>query len=191
VRRLLNLKWRLLPLVAAAVVLCLPVLQDLWSHRQVSVAAETAQARLDTIKADKVQGIPSRIIIPNFSIDLPVVSQSYNNSTKTWPVSPTNANYASNTAQANNVKGEALIYGHNNRRVFGPLLNMKQGDIVYIYTINNHVFKYAYNGSEDITPTKLSIFDDMAKAGPGLKLITCDGPDFEYRHLMKNVLQTN
>jgi LPXTG-site transpeptidase (sortase) family protein len=160
------------------------VLQNLWNHRQVSVAAETAQARLDTLKADKVQGIPSRIIVPSIAIDLPIVSQSYNLSTKTWPVSPTNANYANDTAQANNTKGETLIYGHNNRRVFGPLLNMKQGDAVYVYTSNNHVFKYIYQASEDITPTKLSIFDDMAKAGPGLKLITCDGPYFEYRHLM-------
>jgi LPXTG-site transpeptidase (sortase) family protein len=183
-RRLLSLKWRLLPLAAALVVLSFPVIQGMWNHHQVSVAADTAQAKLDSKQTARVSGIPSRIIIPTLSVDLPVVSESYNSVAKTWPVSPTNANYASNTAQANNTSGETLVYGHNNRHVFGPLLNMKQGDIVYVYTNNNHIFKYSYQSSQDITPTKLSIFGDMAKAPPGLKVITCDGPDFEYRHLM-------
>jgi LPXTG-site transpeptidase (sortase) family protein len=183
-RRLLNLKWRLLPLVVALAVLCFPVAQNIWNHHRVSMVAEIAEAKLDNRAQSKIQGMPTRIIIPSLSIDLPVVPQSYNNATKTWPVSPTNANYASNTAQVNNTSAETLIYGHNNHRVFGPVLNMKQGDIVYVYTDNNHVFKYSYQNSQDITPTKLSIFDDMAKAPAGLKLITCDGPNFEYRHLM-------
>jgi sortase (surface protein transpeptidase) len=94
------------------------------------------------------------------------------------------ANYAAESALINNSRGESLIYGHNNRRVFGQLLGMNPGGIVYVYTANGHVFKYSYAGSEDVTPTKLSILDDMAEAPAGLKIITCDGPYFQYRRLM-------
>jgi sortase (surface protein transpeptidase) len=184
VRRLIALKWRLLPLAAAAVILCVPFISSTFSHRQVARAAQAAEAKLQTPEAKPVQGVPVRIIIPSLSIDLPVVSQSYSNATKTWPVSSTDANYASNTAPVNNTHGETLIYGHSTRSIFGPLLNLTPDAAVYVYSDNGHVFKYSYAGSQDVTPYKLSIFNDMAKAPAGLKLITCDGPYFQYRRLM-------
>jgi LPXTG-site transpeptidase (sortase) family protein len=151
----------------------------------VAQAAQTAESRLQSKKSTKtISGIPSRIIIPSLSIDLPVVSQKYSESTKSWPVSITEANYASSTAPLNNSRAETLIYGHSTRSIFGPLLNLKPGDVAYVYTNNDHLFKYSYDGSQDVTPYKLSIFQDMANAPAGLKLITCDGPNFEYRRLM-------
>lgn len=187
-RQLLALKWRLVPLVVAAAVLCIPFVQASLNHRQVSKAAQAAEAGLLRSKAEtgpaKISGVPNRIIVPSLSIDLPVLTQSYSDVAKTWPVSRSEANYASNTAPINNSAGETLIYGHNTRSVFGPLLDLKPDSLVYVYTDNGHIFKYIYKSSQDVTPTKLSIFEDMATAPAGLKLITCNGPYFEYRHLM-------
>lgn len=183
-RRLIALKWRLLPLAAAAVILCIPFISSTFNHRQVAKAAQAAEVKLKSPAAKPVQGLPARIIIPSLSIDLPVVSQNYSDVTKTWPVSLTDANYASNTAPINNSHAETLIYGHATRSVFGPLLDLKPDAAVYVYTDNGHVFKYSYSGSQDVTPYKLSVFDAMAKAPAGLKLITCDGDYFQYRRLM-------
>lgn len=184
-RQLLALKWRLLPLVIAAAVLSIPIISGVLSRYRVSLAAQSAQSQLDKpSRPAKLAGAPQRIIIPALSIDLPVAAQSYSATAKTWPVAAGVANYAAETALINNSQGESLIYGHNNRQVFGPLLDIEPGAIVYVYTASGNIFKYSYTGSEDVTPNKLSVIEDMAKAPAGLKLITCDGPNFEYRRLM-------
>jgi len=185
VRRLYAIKWRLLPLAIAAAVLCVPIVQSVLRHHEVSQAAQAAEIKLSQKPAaSSIQGTPARILVPRLSVDLPVVPQAYSAVTKTWPVATSQANYALNTALINNSSGESLIYGHDTRSVFGPLTDLKPNDLVYVYTDNGHVFKYAYQSAQDVTPTKLSIFNDMAKAPAGLKLITCSGAYFQYRHLM-------
>lgn len=184
-RQLLALKWRLLPLVVAVAVLCIPIIEGALNRHQISVAVQTAQSELNKHpKAAKIEGTPRRIIIPNLSIDLPVVSQSYSRITKTWPVSPASANYAVESSLINNSHGQSLIYGHNNRAVFGSLLKIKPDTIVYVYTDNGHIFKYSYIGSQDVSPRQTDIVANMTKEPAGLNLITCDGAYFQYRHLM-------
>jgi LPXTG-site transpeptidase (sortase) family protein len=179
------LKWRLLPLAMVPIILALPFLSSTLNHHQIVQAAQAAQAQLNKAKPSaSIQGQPTRILIPSLSIDLPVVPQSYSPITRTWPVATADANYAANTAPINNTNGETLIYGHSSRHVFGQLLKMRPSEVAYVYTNNGHVFKYSYVGSQDVTPTQLSIIDDMAKAPAGLKLITCDGDYFQYRYLM-------
>jgi LPXTG-site transpeptidase (sortase) family protein len=184
-KKLKALKWRLLPLVAAAIVLCIPFAENYWSRHQVSSAASSAQTKLDqSHKIIKLQGNPNRILIPSLSIDLPVVPQSYSTALKSWPVAPSSANYATETALINNTKGQSLIYGHDNRSVFGPLLTMPPGTVAYIYTDNGHIFKYSYVGYKDVSPQQINVVAEMAKAPAGLNLITCTGDYFQYRHLM-------
>jgi len=185
IRRLLALKWRLLPLLAAAIILCIPLAENAWSHRQISQAAQAAQLKLAAVpKTAKLQGAPNRILIPSLNIDLPVVSQSYSPALKSWPVSASTANYATETALINNFHGQSLIYGHDTRSVFEPLLGLKANAIVYVYTANGHVFKYTYSGAQDVSPRQTDIVADMAKQPAGLNLITCDGAYFQYRHVM-------
>ena len=184
-KQLLALKWRLLPLVAAAVILAAPfALSYLNKHQALSEAGVADEKLQNEEVVSKIEGTPNRVLIPSLAIDLPVVSQSYSPITKTWPVASGLANHATESALVNNFKGEALIYGHNSRKVFGPILKMKPGEVVYVYTDNGHIFKYEYISSRDVTPAKTEIISEMAKASAGLKLITCDGPNFEYRHLM-------
>ncbi len=175
-----------MPLVLAAIILAFPLIENGFTQRRITNAAQSAQASLTVSNkvTARLQGIPNRILVPSLLIDLPVVSQSYSPFTKTWPVSAATANYAAETAPINNNKGESLLYGHNNRAVFGPLLNLKPGDIVYVYTDNGHLFKYSYLSSQDVSPRQTDVIADMANSPAGLKMITCDGPYFQYRHLM-------
>ena len=184
-RRLLSLKWRLLPLAAAFLILCIPVFENIHTHRQINTAANQAQSKLQSsVKPGELEGNPNRILIPSLSIDLPVVSQSYSPATKTWPVALSTANYATETALINNSFGQSLIYGHATRAVFGKLLDIKPGAIVYVYTSNGRLFEYTYAGSQDVTPRQTEIINDMKRSPAGLKMMTCDGPYFEYRRLM-------
>lgn len=183
-KQLWAVKWRLIPLIAAATILAVPLVDNYWQRYQTSSAARSAEVRFKQAETSQIQGRPNRILIPSLSIDLPVALQSYSLVTKTWPVAPGVANYAKESALTNNAKSETLIYGHNNRTVFGPVLKMQPGDLVYVYTDNGHIFKYSYASSQDVTPTKTEIFSQMANADAGLKLLTCNGPNFEYRHLM-------
>jgi LPXTG-site transpeptidase (sortase) family protein len=184
-RKLKALKWRLLPLVAAVLILLTPAAGSYWSRHQIHQSAQAAQAELDQPhRPVRLQGSPNRILIPSLSIDLPVVTQHYSVATKTWPVSAAEANYAAETALINNTKGQSLIYGHDNHAVFGPLLTMAPGTAVYVYTDNGHLFKYSFVGYKDVSPNQVSIVAGMANQPAGLNLITCTGAYFQYRHLM-------
>lgn len=173
-------------MLAAALILAAPLGLDIINHRQIINTVKTAQARLaGQAKAPvELKGVPNRIVVPSLSIDLPVVSQSYSQALKTWPVAATTANYATETAQINNLKGQTLIYGHNNQVVFGPLLSIEPQAQAFVYTANGHIFEYEYSGSQDISPSQVGVIAIMAKAPAGLNLITCDGAFYQYRHVM-------
>jgi LPXTG-site transpeptidase (sortase) family protein len=167
--------------VAAALVLTGPINNQLDKKRAIA-KARAADTVLSSSRPAELKGQPVRILIPSAGVDLPVVKGVMSDGK--WTVSPVYANWASTTAPINNRKAQSLIYGHNNKAVFGPLLNLGVGDLAYIYTDNSHIFKYRFTGSQDISPQKQEIFADMANSGPGLKLITCEGAYFQYRHLM-------
>lgn len=188
-----SLKVRLIPIYAALALMLVPLGQQIAANWQVQMHAEAAQHQLPAAvtQPQTVSGLPVRIVVPAADIDLPVVKGSYSKPAHAWSVAPTMANYATNTAPVNNKKGQTLIYGHNNSHVFGPLLNLKPRDIAYVYTDNKHIFEYRYTGSADISPDRTDIFKQMSAAGPGLKLITCDGAYFQFRHLMSFELIKN
>jgi LPXTG-site transpeptidase (sortase) family protein len=178
-----ELKRRLIPVYVIAAVLSLPLLQHAWRLHQIDQNSKAAAVELASPSTKPVQGTPSRILVPEAGIDLPVVPGSQNQSTKIWSVSSKDANYATNTAPANNTEGQTLIYGHNNHKVFGSLLGLKPGAAAYVYTQNGHVFEYKYKASRDLTPNRSDLFHEL-ETGKGLVLMTCDGPKFEYRHVM-------
>ena len=168
--------------IAAGLLVSLPVGQQLSKHRAEAQASKTDQKLSAVHQTAKISGIPNRILIPRLGIDLPVVVGSQTNSG--WSVAPSNANWADQTARANNYHGQTLIYGHNNRRVFGSTLSLNPGDTAYVYTVNGHSFKYAFSSSEDISPYAKDVFSRLASSGPGLVLMTCDGQAFQFRHFM-------
>jgi len=152
-------------------------------RHNINLEAKNANKALSVSRPATIKGLPVRIVVPDAAIDLEIVKGYYSNTSKTWSVSPTLANYATNTAEVNNQHSQTLIYGHNNRKVFGSLLKLSPGAEVLVYTDNGHIFKYKLRAADNISPDT-DIFKQMAAAGPGLKLITCDGAYFQYRHLM-------
>jgi sortase (surface protein transpeptidase) len=167
-------------------VLLIPVTESSFNHHRAVNDAHAAEIKLAAKdgKVSQIQGTPSRIVVPNLDIDLSIVTQHYSPAIKSWPVSPSTANYAAETPMINNIRGQTLIYGHDTRGIFGPLSGLSTGDTAYVYTGNGHVFKYSYAGSRDISPQSVNIISQMAKEPAGLNLITCSGAYFQYRHLM-------
>ncbi|HSX44978.1 MAG TPA: sortase [Candidatus Saccharimonadales bacterium] len=150
------------------------------SNGQTKVAALTPAKPKPAPKVT-IQGIPTRIVVPAEAIDLQVDKGYYNETTRTWSLSGTHAQYAVMTAQANNVGGNTFIYGHNNHKVFGKLLKIKAGDVVIIYTDNGHKFYYSYRTESDVKPDDTSLFNYQGP--PILTVQTCSGAWYQNRRL--------
>jgi LPXTG-site transpeptidase (sortase) family protein len=176
-----SLRLRLVPLIVLAAILAIPIVRhDLKLH---GLAANAQAAAARPASSAAISGRPVRIVVPAAAIDLPVVAGSQDARTKVWSVSDSAANYATNTAPANNRLGQTLIYGHAKSTIFGPLLNLKTGSEAIVYTANHHIFTYRYVSSRNVTPDRGDIFQTMRRR-QGLVLMTCDGNQFQYRRLM-------
>lgn len=178
---------RILPAYLMVVGLfALPVWQREQANAQALESAKLAQSRLRDSKPAEVkfiEGKPAQIVLPRLGIDLPVIRGGYNIGATEWSVAGLVANYAENTAYANNKQDKTLIYGHWTPKVFGNTKNLKPGDIAYVYTENNHIFKYIFINNRSVAPTEVQVFDEF-KGKPGLVLMTCDGSWAQDRRLM-------
>ncbi len=184
----IGLFWRVLPVHILIIGACMvPVWQRHEAKAVAQRAATMAEASLARpIVSDKparLEGIPIRVLVPRLTIDVAVVQGVFDEPSKTWSVAKSAANYAPNTGLVNNEKDTSLIYGHWTRDVLGPTKDLVEGDIVYVYTDNNHVFKYSFTGNEILKPTDVQIFDRL-NGKPGLALMTCAGNWAQNRRIM-------
>src|SRR5207253_927976 len=116
-------------------------------HRDTASAAAPAQdasLKAATQAVQTIEGKPIRIVIPGVNIDVGVADGIYNPRTQSWTLSTNKAHYALMTPEPNNQGGNTFIYGHNRREVFNRLGKLAVGQMVYIYTDNNHFFTYKY-----------------------------------------------
>lgn len=182
----IGLFWRVLP---AHIFIVAFLAFPLWQRHEAAVnamrAGDAAQARLSVAgqTPQHIEGTPVRVVMPRLAVDVPIVPGAYDPSRKTWPVALYTANYATDTAKVNNSKGMSLIYGHWTPEVFGPTKNLKPGDTAYVYTGNNHIFKYVYTGNDVVRPTDTQILRRLENK-PGIVLMTCDGSWAQNRRLM-------
>ena len=138
-----------------------------------SRAVSIPQAKAIVQKPDTVIGKPVRLVIPSLNITLAIDEGNYNPADASWTLSGYNAQFAMPTHLANDQTGNTLVYGHNNKYVFGPLKQLQPGAIVEIMTDNNHLFYYKLQSVYTIQPDDVSIF---AYDGPPiLTLQTCTG----------------
>jgi LPXTG-site transpeptidase (sortase) family protein len=182
----ISLYIKLLPLyIGLAALVASPFYLSYKHTQQVEAAARSAQVQLAKKQApSKIFGKPIRIILPELSIDLPVVTGYYISADKGWYVSPVAANYAVNTYPSNNSNGTTLIYGHALVYVFGRTANIKPDYTALVYTDNGHIFKYTYKSEISVDPTDTEIFSDLATQKPVLKLMTCGGSWSQNRRIM-------
>lgn len=145
------------------------------------------------IPAKKItSGTPTRILITQadngLAIDLPVGAGYYDDKNG-WTLSEHNAQYAVLSVPPNDNQGHTLIYGHNNKYVFGYLsaLRPDAGATAEVYTENGHIFSYAYDNYETLSPDDLSVFQNHGP--PVLAVQTCSGSFFQYRQMFNFTLQ--
>lgn len=179
--------WRILPIYIVTIVLvAFPIYRDKLDKVEASRASIDAQQKLSGSKeasSTHISGNPSRIIIPRLGIDLQVISSQYDSAKLTWPVASDASNYAVNTAKNNDFEGKTLIYGHKTQGVFGKTKMISAGDEVFVYTDNNHIFRYTYAYDERVSPINTQLFASLA-GKPGLVLMTCDGTWDQQRRIM-------
>lgn len=182
----IGLFWRVLPVYLLIVFLfALPIWQNHISAVETKRAAALAQSRLDGKKVIKktIKGRPVRILLPSIDIDVPIVKGVYSGKQTVWTVASKTANYAENTVLPNNKRDKTLVYGHWTKSIFGKTKNLEVGDIAYVYTSNDHIFKYVYKSKVVVKPSDVEIFEKF-KGKPGLVLMTCQGLWAEERRIM-------
>ncbi len=70
-------------------------------------------------------------------------------------------------------KDNVVIYGHNWRRLFGPLRDVKVGDSIEITTADAQKHLYVVNQTFSVKPDAVWIADHLSTET--LTLYTCDG----------------
>jgi LPXTG-site transpeptidase (sortase) family protein len=126
---------------------------------------------------------PTKIIIPQVEINLPVVSVPLQNGT--WYVYNNVANFAEGTSLVNGHEGNVGIYAHDRRNGFLRIKELQAGDTIFIEGIGfNAVYKV--ESSEIIYPAQVNVF--YPTTTPTLTLITCDGFFSEKRYKVRAIL---
>jgi LPXTG-site transpeptidase (sortase) family protein len=128
-----------------------------------------------------LSGKPTRIVIPDVGIDLPIDEGRYNQIDGTWSLSGYHAQFAMISPMANDTDGNTFIYGHNNRYVFGPIKQIVPGSAAKIYTDGGRVFSYLYQSTYAVTPDNTAV---LGYQGPSILTVqTCSGAWNEQRQM--------
>lgn len=128
-----------------------------------------------------VMGRASRLVIESLGIDLTVAEGKYYATSKTWQLSEDKAHFAELSVENNNKTGNTLIYGHNNKQVFGKLNQIKVGDRAVVYTDNGKRFVYEFRTAVETNPYDDSVFNYKGPAM--LTLQTCSGLWYQNRQM--------
>lgn len=128
-------------------------------------------------------GKPVKLFVPKISLEIRVMEGHYSESDGSWTLrdGKIETYFAMPSALANDVGGNTIIYGHSNKHVFSPLVNLVAGDIAEVHTDNGHIFRYTFEDKMNVAPDDTSIF--TLEGSPQLILQTCTGNWYEQRGL--------
>ena len=147
------------------------------SHHVISISAAPApSASKRSTSADVtpiVKGIPRHVSIPSLGVDTAVEDGYYNAKTGQWTISEESAFFATPTDEANSKAGNTFIYGHNSKKIFGKLLQIKPGAQAIIATDSGAQFIYTFASTVAVKPTDAQVLDYSGT--PRLTLQTCSG----------------
>lgn len=113
---------------------------------------------------------PVRILVDRVKIDLPVASTVIK--TGTWEISETGASYLVGSGIPGE-KGNVVIYGHNKKLLFGPILSLKKGDQVRIKNTKGDEYEYLVEEIKTVNPDQVEVLLPTKEAV--LTLYTCNG----------------
>jgi len=122
---------------------------------------------------------PTRIIIPSIGRSLGVASSPlvYN----TWEVSLDGASFGESTALPGN-GGNTVIFAHALPTFFGLLPNVRQGDLIHVFT-NKDWFVYRADEILIVDPEERKVLFDNERNE--LTLYTCTGEGYVRRFVVK------
>lgn len=127
-------------------------------------------------------GKPTRIIVEQFNIDLPVIDGVYDKRSRSWSLSFDAAHYALITPSPNTVAGNTFIYGHNTKSIFGELEKLTKNDQVKVVTDKGDKFLYSLRDVKEVAPTDVASLTPTTK--PMLTIQTCSGNWDEKRMML-------
>lgn len=153
-----------------------------WSNHG-SVSAHGLPSSKAAVKPDKplITGHPVAISVPSVNINIPVIDGYYNQKTRDWTLSLDKAQFATPTAQPNNIAGNTFIYGHFRWGVFYTLPKIQPGAEATITTDNGYKFTYRFYSTYATQPTDSSVLHYQGP--PMLTLQTCSGSYYQNRQM--------
>lgn len=114
---------------------------------------------------------PTKIEIPRINIALPITVNSISEK-GIWEISETGASFLNLSAMPGS-GSNTVIYGHNKKHLFGPLIQIKIGDGITIHTENNETKNYQVQEILTVTPDEISVILPTKKEI--LTVYTCTG----------------
>lgn len=112
---------------------------------------------------------PVRIIIPKYSLNLPIVEAKVVNGF--WELSETTASHGTGSANPGG-NGNIVIFAHARDNLFGPLRKAKKDDQIYILT-EDKWYKYLVAEIKEVNPDQIEVIAPTTEET--LTLYTCTG----------------
>ncbi|OGG00512.1 hypothetical protein A2Y99_03680 [Candidatus Gottesmanbacteria bacterium RBG_13_37_7] len=152
-----------------------PVVQETEEKKTEIISFSQEPVRIDKSftsskkKSKEQKDPPLRITVPDVAIDLPVkeatIVKGY------WEVFPDKAGFGTGSAYPGE-KGNLVIFAHAKEGLFGPLKNVKSGQNVYVFTINNW-YQYKIDSIREVYPSQTEVIGPTEEEV--LTLYTCSG----------------
>jgi LPXTG-site transpeptidase (sortase) family protein len=105
-----------------------------------------------TADAHLRRDLPTRISIDSAHINLAIQEATIENGI--WETSNTHATHLDASLRPGE-GGNIVIYGHNLKRIFGPLHVVKKGDKINIQTADNKLYEYTVQNIETVSPSAI------------------------------------
>ncbi|KKT58500.1 MAG: hypothetical protein UX91_C0006G0038 [Candidatus Amesbacteria bacterium GW2011_GWB1_47_19] len=119
-----------------------------------------------------VTSLPSRILLPEVGIDLPVYAADVFSSR--FPATPDGVTFLLSTALPGQ-SGVSIMYGHNWPRLLKPLHQAKTGQIISITFANGRTRDFKIINISKVSPKEISALSPVTAADSALVLYTCTG----------------
>jgi LPXTG-site transpeptidase (sortase) family protein len=123
-----------------------------------------------TSEAHLRAALPIKISIPTAQVNLSMIESQIVNGV--WETSDKFATHL-NTSARPNEGGNIIVYGHNLRRIFGPLKQVKKGDEINLTTTDGKVISYQVIAIEIVEPENIDLV--LPTKSEVLTVYTCTG----------------
>lgn len=142
-----------------------------------AIGKQTGPIRIDQglMNEDNASEPPSRVVIPNVSIDLKVTESAVKDGY--WEVSETNASHGMGSANPGKT-GNSVIFAHARTGLFYNLKDVEKNDIVYVFT-QKRWFAYKVTNIQSVYPDQVEVI--APTKDQTLTLYTCTGYSDEKR----------